>query len=320
MNLNNSEIFNENKYVLHRIKFFILILLEIPAVLISLLIFIFFRTHRSRLKIRQNGSICLLLIVNFIKLSTDIPMTIHFFYFHYVIPAISTYCTWWTFLAYSLSSICEFLTAIISIQRHILIFQPHLLQMRLKRYILYYSPLLLCIIYPIIFYMFAIFFYPCDGTQWIFTENGCGFANCYFIYDKVLSTFDWLVNNGLPIVIILVANIALVVRVIKEKSQRQQIVTWRKHRRLTLQLMSVSSLFLIAWLPSLIIALIQQLISSEFALQIQLDYITELIYLLYLLLPWICLGLLPECVQWISKKLSARGIVINIVRPIAIHN
>jgi hypothetical protein len=71
----------------------------------------------------------------------------------------------------------------ISIQRYILKFEAHLLHVRFKHYTLYYLPLPFCLIYPIVFY-------PCDGTQWDSTSNLCGYANCYLLYNKVLSTFD----------------------------------------------------------------------------------------------------------------------------------
>ncbi|CAF1013143.1 unnamed protein product [Adineta ricciae] len=319
MSSNNSEIFDDKKYILHRIKFFILIILEIPAVFISLLIFAFFITHRSVLKNLQNQALLALLLANFIELATSIPMTIVFFYFSYVNPATAVYCTCWTFLAYSLAVIGEFLMATISVQRHTLIFQPQISQVPYKRYIVYHLPLLLCIIYPIVFYIFAIFLYTCDGTQWDFQENGCGFANCYFVYDKTLGTFDWAVNNGFPMVVIFMANVILVIRVVKNKLRRQQLVTWRKHRRMTIQLLSISSLFLIAWSPSLIIALIQQLFAPDFALQIQMDYITELIYLACLLLPLVCVGLLPEFIKWIVKYLHCGATTGNVVRPTT-HN
>jgi hypothetical protein len=165
--------------------------------------------------------------------------------------------------------------------------------------------------------MIVVVFYPCDGTQWDLKSNLCGYANCYLVYNKILATFDWGVNNGLPIVVIILANIALVVRVVKQKRRRhQQHVSRRKQRRMTLQLLMISSLYLIAWLPSLVIRLGQQIISPNFLAQFQLDYALDLIYLVCLLLPWICLRLLPEFTKWIWKHLHCQKIPLNAVRPI----
>jgi len=316
MNVTDKEIFENDKSVLYRIKFFILIILQIPSIIISLLIFVFFITHRTCLNNPQNQAILFLLIINFLLVSVDLPMPIKFYYFGYVIPATAKYCTWWTFFEYTLSLSSELVMAAISVQRHIVIFQGHLLRIRSNRFLLHYFPLVFCLIYPIIFYMIVIVLYPCDGTQWDFSSNLCGYANCYFVYNKILATFDLGVNHGLSIVVIILANIALVVRVVKQKRRRQQQISRRQQRRLTLQLLSISSLYLIAWLPNLVIGIGQQLISRSFLAQVELDYALDLIYLVCLFLPWICLQLLPEFTKWIRKKLHCKDIARNAVRPI----
>ncbi|CAF1507689.1 unnamed protein product [Adineta ricciae] len=285
-------------------KFYILIALQVPAILLSSLIFIFFVTHQSSLYQLHNQALLVLLIINFIYLSTDLLMPLRFYYFGYVSPATSTYCTLWTFLEYSLNLINELLMATISIQRHPLVFKAHIFQTRWKLFLCYYLPLALCFIYPIAFYVFTILLYPCDGNQWDYMSNVCGFANCYLIYDKVLGSFDWAANNGFPALVILLANVILIVRVIKQKRRRQQTVSWRKQRLMTLHLCAISSLYLLAWFPSLSIGLIQQLISPNFASNIQTDYTLDLIYSVCLLLPWVCLGLLPEFKKWIQRILT----------------
>jgi hypothetical protein len=276
----------------------------------------YFLTHRGQLKDIRHKALFLLLTVNFIQLAFDLPMPIHFYYVGYIEPATPTYCTWWTFFEYSLDVIIADLTVVISIQRHILIFHEPILRICLKRYIFYYFPLFICIIYPLILYTIIILFYPCDGTQWDYTSSVCGFANCYLVFNKVLGTYDWTANNGMPTVIIIIANITLVMRVIKQKRRHHQRVNWRKHRRLTLQLLSISSLFLIAWLPSLIIGLAQQLFNPNFAVEIQADYTVELIYLMCLFLPWVSIKQITGFTQWFSTKLCRQeNRQRNIVRP-----
>jgi hypothetical protein len=49
---------------------------------------------------------------------------------------------------------------------------------------------------------------------------------------------------------------------------------------MTLQLLRISSPYLIAWLPSLIIGLGQKIISPIFFAQLQSDYALDLIYLM----------------------------------------
>jgi len=113
----------------------------------------------------------------------------------------------------------------------------------------------ICLVYPVVFYMVTVVFYSCDDAQWNFIQNMCGNTICYLSNDKILATFDWIVNTGLPIAIIILANALLVVRVIRQKYRRQRIISWSKQKHMTLQLL-ISSLYLITWLPSIIIGLI----------------------------------------------------------------
>jgi hypothetical protein len=306
----------ENHTLLNKIKFILLITLQIPGIILTLLIFTFLITHRTMLKDVQNQPLIFLLIINFLSLTIDLPMPINFYRLGYVSPATAGYCTWWTFFEYSFNLASELLMGTISIQRHILIFHSNILQVRWKRYIYYYLPLLLSLIYPNIFYLFAIVIYPCDGTQWDFTSNGCGYNNCYILYDKVLSTYDWIADDGLPAIIIIFSDTILVIRVIYQKSRRVQGVSWRKQRRMTLQLLGISSLYLIALLPSVVIGVIQEFSTWSFYAQIQSDYALDLTYLVCPLLPWIYFGIMPKFTKWIVNGLHRVGTSRNIVHPL----
>ena len=116
---------------------------------------------------------------------------------------------------------------------------------------------------------------------------------------------------GVPIVIIAVANVTLIIRVIRQKRRCERITSWKKQRRMTIQLLSISSLYFLGWFPSMAIAVIQQLVSPTFLMEAQVDYIYDLVYLICLLLPWVCLGLFPEFTKWIWKRFLYRNVVHN---------
>lgn len=301
MNLTINDTIENNKSNLYHIKFSILLALQIPAIIISLVIFIFFWKHHNILRIPQNQALLILLITNFIELIFVLPLSLSFYYFGSVEPSTPTFCTWWNFLSFTLYVTSEYLMATISVQRHMIIFNGHLLQAQWIRILLHNIPLIFCLIYPQIFYIFAIILYPCDGTQWSFTDNGCGYADCYLVYDTVLGTFDWLVNNGLPMVINTLANVILVIRVVKQKHRCRRKIVWRQQRAMTRQLFFISSLYIVAWTPCLTVGLVQILGYPTFLASIQTDYFIELIFLVCLLLPWIYLGLIPELKRWILK-------------------
>jgi hypothetical protein len=316
MNVSNIETLDDSKIVLNRVKFLTLLILQIPSIVLYLFIFAYFFTHHGLLKTPQNLALLILLLVNFLEASCDLPMVIHFYHSGRVMPATAAYCTWWTFFEYTLSVSSEFLMATISVQRHILIFNSHLLRIQKKRFLLHHLPLILCVVYPTLLYLALVVIYPCDGTLWDFSSNLCGLANCYLVYNNILATFDWAVDNGLPVVVIILANVMLVARIIWQKRLRQQQITWKRQRRMTLQLLSISCLYIIAWLPNTIIAVIQELGESSFIAQVQSNYILDLLYLVCVLIPWVCIGMLPEFKKWVLERLHLPLPRCNTVAPI----
>ncbi|CAF2521647.1 unnamed protein product [Rotaria sp. Silwood2] len=316
MNTSDIETSDYKTFLLNRIKFSLILFLQIPALVLSFVLFTFLKKNHQAKKAPQNYALLILLSVNFIQLSFTLPLNLNFYYHDNVTPATPAYCTGWVYLEFTLCSISEYLMATISVQRHMLVFNRYVLQIRRMRILLHHLPLYLSIIYPMTFYFFAVIMYPCDGTQWDYTSNICGPAVCYLVYDKVLGTLDWSINNGLPMVIIGLANIVLIVRVVKQKREQQRRLSWKKQRRLTLQLFCISSLYLVAWAPCLIVALVQILGYPTFLAQIQIDYLLFLISFIILFLPWIYLGLLPGLFVWI-KTLCRHGPPQNTIGTIA---
>ena len=301
--------------LLHRVKFSVFLLLQIPALLLTLFIFVFFIKHQHLMRAPHQRALLLLLLVNFLQLSVTLPLTERFYHLGSIVPPSPTFCTWWTFIEFTLYVTSEYLMATISVQRHMLVFHSHVLRVHWKCMLLHHLPLFFCLIYPMVFYLITIIFYPCDGSQWDYTNNLCGFADCYLVSNKVLGTFDWSMNNGLPMIINALANVLLVVRVIRQKYRQQRSISWRQQRRMTVQLSCISSLYLIAWLPCLTVGLVQILGYPTFMAPIQTDYFLDLIYVVCLFLPWVCLGLLPELLTWIKGLLHC-GQMRNVVGPV----
>jgi hypothetical protein len=71
---------------------------------------------------------------------------------------------------------------------------------------------------------------------------------------------------------------------------------------MTIQLLSISSLFLIFWFPIAITGLIQQFFSPTFLIYIQFNIFFYLIYFIQLFLPFVCLISLPELKKFLQQK------------------
>lgn len=302
--MESIEINLDEHFLIHRTKFIVILILQIPAVVLYALLFIYFAQNRLFIQNRTNQALIILLIINFVQVTTNIPLVSHFYQLGRVNPATVAYCTWWSFWEFTLTGANEFLMATISIQRHFLIFQSPLLQNRQWKIVLHHVPIVFSLVYPIVFYFSVVVLYRCDDSQLDFTSNICGLSICYLVHNKALATFDWTINVGSPIVVIIFANSALVIRVLRQKFRHQRIISWRKQRRMTVQLLVISCLYLLTWSPNIITALIQQIYFFDFLHKIQINYIYDLTYLICLLIPWIYVGLYRDFIRWLSDKIS----------------
>jgi len=135
------------------------------------------------------------------------------------------------------------------------------------------------------------------------------------VYNRILAIIDWAIDSGLPLIIIIIANIALIIRVVWQKHRRQQIISWQKQRHMTLQLLSISCLYVIGWFPNTIFAIIYNITESNVVAKIQSNYIYELLYLVCLFIPWVSIGMLPGFKKWILQRIHQQSMIHNTVAP-----
>lgn len=298
----------------HQTRFSLIVALEIPAIFFSIVIFLHFAYNRQvRSKLKNHGWL-ILLIVNFVQLILDYPMSASYYYMGTIWPQTPAICIWWTWLEFSLNTVGLFLMTWISIQRHVFIFWPHaMVQNRLKKWLFHFLPIILTLMWTPLFYFVVIVISPHCSTTWDMTLFNCGYV-C-FLTANYLGPFDVICNCTVPIVVIMFANITLVIRVIRQKMSRQQGINWRRHRKMVVQLWLVSSLYMAFWMPLAITQFIQITVMPTFMAD-QLDTILFLTYFIPLLLPMICLGTLPELVKKIFDVIKIRR--LNVVRPVGL--
>ncbi|CAF3554821.1 unnamed protein product [Rotaria socialis] len=292
-----------NYSVAYSAKFAILIAFAIPSIVVSIFIFAYFGWNRNTPIKDHNYSILVLLVVNFVQVTTDLPMPMDFYRLDGIVqPATSAYCTWWIWYEFSLNVINGFLMEWISIERHLLIFHSGFLRNlgAKKRRLLRIAPLALCMIWPPVYYCIVVIFSPmCENTRY-FDSLLCGLP-CYL--RTSWGTFDLFFNVTFPVLIISIFNLALVVRVIHQSSMVVGRVqnNWRKQKKLALQLGMISFVYLAAWIPLSIDHLGQIYIGPNFLLA-HSDTFNFLVYLVPLVLPIVCL-------MWMHKliiKLKSR--------------
>lgn len=143
-------------------------------------------------------------------------------------------------------------------------------------------------LYIYIFYFIVVVYPPCENNFDAFCDGIC------FFYVTWLSLWDLIGHNILPTLIIVLSSSTILLRTIRERQRFNQPVQWRKLRRMTLQLLSLSSVFLIFGLPATLCFSILPFgthnTDESFA---ALPYVAYFSFFPQLLLPFICFFTVP---------------------------
>ena len=241
-----------------------------------------------------------LLICNFLITTIELPITLVYLHFGHLNPTSFSLCLFWIFANYLLFPASFWIMAVASVQRYFLIFHKHLMNTRLKHYILIFLPP----IFLFIWYIVLIFFYPCQ-QQFDYTQAWC-LSACY-LYEGIIGTIDWILSSFVPIALTIIMNVLLILRVVYQKYKMQRARTWRTTRKLTIQLFSISFLFLSIYLPLTIFGLIRLWIDPYFLFVFTMVYFAYAAYLVPLLMPFVCLISLPEILTKLKKICCLSG-------------
>ena len=294
-----------------------LLVVAIPALVCTLVILSFSFSHWYTMvkKSLHHHAVLLLIVLSLLYTSFDLPFSINYFRLGYHSYRSIPFCLWWYWFDYSLIGMSLFLTATASIQRHILIFHSSWLKLRWARILLHYVPLLISMTYPPLFYIVLMFLYPCE-VYFDISEGWCAYP-CY-LDNAVLFNVDWVANNIVPVFTIALANLALVIRVMRsmKKIRHHQAPTWKRQKRLTLQLFAFSFLYVIVFVPTSLLAIIHVLALPNLYVDMpNLYYMFHMIYFVCPIQSLLCIFALPELLNFI-KRLQQRFLRRKLVVPI----
>ncbi|CAF1456417.1 unnamed protein product [Rotaria sp. Silwood1] len=96
----------------------------------------------------------------------------------------------------------------------------------------------------------------------------------------------------------------LIIRIVKQKHRLNQHVNWRKHRKMAIQLISITLLFYFLYLPNVIVAIVFGCGVPWSYLENFLAYGQFFSYYINFLLPFVCAGTLPHLRNKIKKILQ----------------
>ncbi|CAF1449869.1 unnamed protein product [Rotaria sordida] len=285
-------------YIYRLIRFILLISFLIPSFICFLLVFFYLVKNREiNSKQLQHHVILVLLVCNFILITTELPISLLYSYQGYVKPESNQFCSFWVAYNYGLYVAGLFLMAFGSIERYFLIFHERYV---IKwRFIIHYPIILICFIYPLTFYNVIVNTYPCENVYY-YDAYVCGGA-CYQ-YEAIVGTIDYLINVVTPTMFIILANIILLLRFTYKKRAMKLANTWRKYRLMYIQLVSISMLYFIIWIPFVIISLIRLFYDYLFLQDVTMLIINYCLYICPLASPFISLVGLPGARQHLRRN------------------
>ena len=206
-------------------------------------------------------------------------------------PAI---CLLWWFVDYGVYGAITVFIAWAAFERHLLIFYPHrCFNTRRKRIFFHYAPLTILSLYLCGFYLGVLIFPSCEN-EFDYELEACGISPCYQEI-SYLNIWDYLINGSVCTLIEAFFSCTLLIRTIYRRYRVQQSIGWRKHRKMTIQLLSISFLSLTITLPQAALTTVQSMIPdmADFANELG-SYLFFLSTFFVLFLPFICLGSFSE--------------------------
>ncbi|CAF3811820.1 unnamed protein product [Rotaria socialis] len=270
-------------------QFWIYLVSNVESLLCSIFVLYYLLFDQNLRQRLHNHVVIVILIINFVTEVTDIPWIIYQYRYGVVLLFTPFFCHTWKCIDSTTYSTTARLVAWASVERHILIFHTNWITTKKRKILLHYLPIIAIVTYGVALFTITHFFLSCVRPL---NPNSlyCGFYSC--IYNSgAYSMFEFItggITNGF---IIATFSAALLARIIRKKLRINQEVNWRKQRKMTIQLISITLLFYIFYLPAALLARIirkKLRINQEVnwrkqrKMTIQLISITLLFYIFYL--------------------------------------
>ena len=281
------------------LRFWLLLIFDIPSIICSVFVLYHLLINRKSRYALHNHTVILLLFIALLFQLTDIPWYLDFIQKGSVLPAIPVRCLVWWLVNLGFYNTAALVLAWTSIERHILVFHDRWISTRKKRFFVHYLPLIVLISYSIIYYTIVIFFPPCQHT-FIYTLPVCAASPCH-LFHRFLGLWEMGVHGCLSTIFVAFFSLALLVRVIVYKRRRHRVFRWKFYRKMTIQLLSISALYLLLNFPIMIMS-VAHLCGLPADIGVEAQQITFfLTYWVMFLLPFVTLCSIPGLKKKFSK-------------------
>ncbi|CAF3479718.1 unnamed protein product [Rotaria socialis] len=285
-------------------RFWILLLLDVPSIICTLFVlFCVFMDRKLRSSVK-NHSLVLLLILGLGTQLIDVPLYLNFILHSSVVPPNPSTCIVWWFMNIGIYNGGAILLAWTAFERHIIIFHDRWISTRKGRIIVHYLPLLFLILYIFTFYIYAFYGLPCENT-YDYTLPYCNGSPCYHA-DPIMGMFDLFTNFIMPTLLEAFFSSSFIFRVVWQKYRSHLPIQWRKQRKMTIQLMSLTALNLSSNVPLGIFPIAYLCgLPSDIGFE-ALQYFVFLAYFVTFSLPFICLASITSVYKNFRQKILRR--------------
>ncbi|CAF3759318.1 unnamed protein product [Rotaria socialis] len=239
-NTDNISVASTEISLSRHVRFWILLLFDIPSVACAFFVLFCILIDRKLRSSIKNHVLVIILLLGIGAQLIDAPFYLNFIVHSSVVPSNPSTCLLWGFVNIGMYDGGVIFMPWTAFERHIIVFHEHCISTRKRRIIIHYFPMLFLILYIFIYYIYVIYYFPCENT-YDYTLPFCGALPCCD-YDPIMSMSDWIVNVASPTFLEALLSLAFIFRVLWQKHHSHLPIQWRKHRKMAIQLMSLYSL------------------------------------------------------------------------------
>ncbi len=303
LNNTNSSLEDYDELIPNAVRFWVYLIFLIPSIICSLFVLYYLLWHRTLRHALHNHAIIISMFIGLIYQVTIYPWMLYGYRYEGIWDRSRLFCTIWIFIDWGLYYTQTILFAWATMERHILIFHRQWVVTKKQRLIVHYLPLLILVLYCHIYYTVFTFFPRCENI----------FDNSYMICVKLCSfdvsefyIYDTIIHQILPNIIIVVFSIALLLRVCRQRHRIGKSLQWRKHWKMTVQLLFISIVYLIFALPLTIMHFLHLCGVSYDVIGNFMEYALFFNYCMILLCPFACALSLPQLRDKIKNTIQLR--------------
>lgn len=219
--------------------------IQIPSFFCAIQTLRFKRQNNPWTHLHNHVLVCLLL-VSIWTIAIDLPFTQVYLWTGYVPIRTTWACILYNISFFSVTGLNRMLMAMMCIERHYLVFRPQLYRGHRSRVIFHYTPLLLTILYVLIYFIIVNTLVSCGDVRYDYSRFMCGYT-CSIRLRNLSTVYIWL-EVFVPVVITTVASILLPVRFVIQKKSLHRL-QWHRARKMILQTSIIAGAYTLCWLP-----------------------------------------------------------------------